>query len=97
MPPLDVLIVRVAHISGRDLLDVLEPDPHSLACVQRLLAALPDSYPWISVLSADAAKDVLSTAAPKGDIYDLLLPWLGLGLLTSTGERWHKVHALLID
>ncbi|XP_037823515.1 cytochrome P450 4e2-like [Lucilia sericata] len=26
----------------------------------------------------------------KSDIYDMLHPWLGEGLLTSTGAKWHK-------
>lgn len=26
----------------------------------------------------------------KSDIYDMLHPWLGDGLLTSKGTKWHK-------
>lgn len=31
-----------------------------------------------------------NTLIKKSDIYDMLNPWLGQGLLTSTGSRWHK-------
>ncbi|XP_030388342.1 cytochrome P450 4e2-like [Scaptodrosophila lebanonensis] len=31
-----------------------------------------------------------NTLIQKSDIYDMLHPWLGLGLLTSSGNKWHK-------
>lgn len=31
-----------------------------------------------------------NTLTQKSDVYGLLLPWLGEGLLTSNGEKWHQ-------
>ncbi|KAM8713398.1 hypothetical protein ACLKA7_013675 [Drosophila subpalustris] len=31
-----------------------------------------------------------NTLIKKSDIYDMLFPWLGHGLLTSWGSKWHK-------
>ncbi|XP_030573641.1 cytochrome P450 4e5, mitochondrial-like [Drosophila novamexicana] len=31
-----------------------------------------------------------NTLIKKSDIYDMLHPWLGEGLLTSSGSKWHK-------
>jgi hypothetical protein len=52
-------------------------------------------YPWVSVCSAEAAKDVLQTATPKGEAYNRIKPWLGEGLLIATGKRWFKHRRML--
>ncbi|XP_051172445.1 uncharacterized protein LOC127288825 [Leptopilina boulardi] len=46
--------------------------------------------PTISVYHPDDVQIVLSSTkhTEKGRIYDFLHPWLGTGLLTSTGEKW---------
>ena len=53
------------------------------------------SFPVVALVSADAARDMLSTTTPKGELYQRLLPWLGQGLLISSGEKWHKVSSYL--
>ncbi|XP_019644854.1 PREDICTED: phylloquinone omega-hydroxylase CYP4F2-like [Branchiostoma belcheri] len=40
-------------------------------------------------------KTILGTAEPKGRIYRFLHPWLGDGLLTSHGSKWHRNRRLL--
>ncbi|KAI8498411.1 hypothetical protein Bbelb_236130 [Branchiostoma belcheri] len=40
-------------------------------------------------------KTILGTAEPKGTIYRFLHPWLGDGLLTSKGSKWHRNRRLL--
>jgi cytochrome P450 len=52
-------------------------------------------FPWVTICSADAAKDVLQTATPKGEFYNRLKPWLGEGLLIATGKRWFKHRRML--
>ncbi|EDW46937.1 GM21033 [Drosophila sechellia] len=46
----------------------------------------------IMVTSPKYMEFILSsqTLISKSDVYDLTHPWLGLGLLTSTGSKWHK-------
>ncbi|KAH8245839.1 hypothetical protein KR038_005016 [Drosophila bunnanda] len=49
-------------------------------------------YSNIMVTSPKYMEFILSsqTLISKSDVYDLTHPWLGLGLLTSTGSKWHK-------
>ncbi|KAH8321574.1 hypothetical protein KR074_009617 [Drosophila pseudoananassae] len=50
------------------------------------------SYSNILVTSPKYMEFILSsqTLISKSDSYDLMHAWLGLGLLTSTGSKWHK-------
>ncbi|ALC40923.1 Cyp4e3 [Drosophila busckii] len=49
-------------------------------------------YANISISNPKHMEYILNsnTLIQKSDIYDMLHPWLGLGLLTSTGSKWHK-------
>ncbi|KAH8285290.1 hypothetical protein KR054_007376 [Drosophila jambulina] len=49
-------------------------------------------YSNIMVTSPKYMEFILSsqTLISKSDVYDLTHPWLGLGLLNSTGSKWHK-------
>ncbi|KAK6196281.1 hypothetical protein SNE40_001534 [Patella caerulea] len=49
----------------------------------------------ISVTSPESVKPILKTSMPKGKLYRLLKPWLGDGLLLSTGEKWARNRRLL--
>eukprot|EP01094_Clydonella_sp_ATCC50884_P021422 TRINITY_DN4714_c0_g1_i2.p1 TRINITY_DN4714_c0_g1~~TRINITY_DN4714_c0_g1_i2.p1 ORF type:complete len:513 (-),score=154.10 TRINITY_DN4714_c0_g1_i2:292-1830(-) len=51
--------------------------------------------PFLTVCSGEAAKSVLRTPDAKSIMYNLLLPWLGEGLLISQGPRWKKHRRLL--
>lgn len=53
--------------------------------------------PHIFILRSSAAEVLLSsiTQIEKSRTYELLRPWLGLGLLTSTGEKWHSRRKML--
>nr|XP_053638680.1 cytochrome P450 4C1-like [Cherax quadricarinatus] len=51
----------------------------------------------INIVKADAVEAVLSSSThlDKSPDYDFLHPWLGTGLLTSTGTKWHSRRKLL--
>ena len=53
--------------------------------------------PHIMILSPEGAEAVLSSneAITKGSAYHFLFPWLGQGLLTSSGHKWRKNRKLL--
>ena len=53
--------------------------------------------PHALLMSADAAEAVLSNndTIQKGMHYSFLIPWLGFGLLTSSGHKWKKARKLL--
>ncbi|XP_046438964.1 cytochrome P450 4C1-like isoform X4 [Daphnia pulex] len=52
---------------------------------------------YIDISCPIAAEEILSSQKfiDKGKEYSLLMPWLGEGLLTSTGDRWRKRRRLL--
>lgn len=52
---------------------------------------------FIACLSPEDAEVILGNnfEITKGDAYDFLLPWIGDGLLTSTGKKWHKHRKML--
>uniref|UniRef100_A0A1I7ZPR0 Cytochrome P450 n=1 Tax=Steinernema glaseri TaxID=37863 RepID=A0A1I7ZPR0_9BILA len=53
--------------------------------------------PMVAVLSPESAKVVLESRdiITKGPEYNILIPWLGTGLLISTGAKWHSRRKLL--
>lgn len=55
------------------------------------------THPILVVFKADPVEDVLAsnTILKKGHEYDLLGPWLGTGLLTSSGSKWRSRRKLL--
>ncbi|PAV77394.1 hypothetical protein WR25_16590 [Diploscapter pachys] len=49
-------------------------------------------HPSVVVISPDIARAILESndIITKGPEYDILMPWLGTGLLISTGEKWRS-------
>ena len=50
-----------------------------------------------NVIKAEDAEKVLGSSkhSEKGNVYNFLHPFLGTGLLTSKGEKWHQRRKLL--
>jgi len=57
-----------------------------------LIKFLLGPLPIVSIVDPDYAREILSSSRhiSKGDTYFVLLPWLGTGLLTSTGAKWKE-------
>ncbi|XP_054925255.1 cytochrome P450 4c3-like isoform X2 [Dermacentor andersoni] len=55
------------------------------------------THPILVVFKADHIEELLTsnTVLKKGHEYDLLGPWLGTGLLTSSGSKWRSRRKLL--
>lgn len=55
------------------------------------------SIPVVNILCPEDIKIVLSSSThiTKSEIYHVLEPWLGTGLLTSTGQKWQHRRKLL--
>ncbi|CAB3404900.1 unnamed protein product [Caenorhabditis bovis] len=53
--------------------------------------------PVLAVIHPAYAKPILESneIITKADQYDILFPWLGTGLLTSTGEKWRRRRKML--
>lgn len=51
----------------------------------------------VVAIRPDEVKDVMDSneLITKGTEYDFLLPWLGTGLLTSTGNKWRSRRKML--
>ncbi|NP_001072667.1 cytochrome P450 family 4 subfamily V member 2, gene 2 [Xenopus tropicalis] len=60
--------------------------------LQPLLKVWIGTIPFIVVYHADTVEPVLSSSKhmDKAFLYKFLHPWLGKGLLTSTGEKWRS-------
>ncbi|XP_011637638.1 cytochrome P450 4C1-like isoform X3 [Pogonomyrmex barbatus] len=54
-------------------------------------------FAYVSICHPDDLEKVLSTTKhlEKGSVYTLLNPWLGTGLLTSKGTKWHEKRKIL--
>ena len=54
-------------------------------------------YPMVVLTSGRTAEPVLTSNSliDKSAEYDVLLPWLGTGLLTSTGHKWRGRRKML--
>ncbi|KAK7864372.1 hypothetical protein R5R35_010971 [Gryllus longicercus] len=55
------------------------------------------SIPEIQIMEADHMEPILRSSVniKKGYVYDFLHPWLGTGLLTSTGQKWFAHRKLI--
>ncbi|XP_012062914.1 PREDICTED: cytochrome P450 4C1-like [Atta cephalotes] len=53
--------------------------------------------PYINIFKPEYLQHILPSTVniTKGDFYDMLKPWLGNGLLTSTGEQWFHDRKLI--
>ena len=49
----------------------------------------------VNLVHPETASEVFKTAEPKDEAYEFLRPWLGDGLLLSTGKRWARDRRLL--
>ncbi|XP_069677847.1 cytochrome P450 4c3-like isoform X2 [Periplaneta americana] len=57
------------------------------------------SRPFIFLYRAEEIQPILNSSVhiDKSYEYSFLLPWVGTGLLTSSGEKWHKRRKLLTN
>lgn len=55
------------------------------------------TQPVVVVFDAECAEGILTSNAniDKSKEYDFAIPWLGLGLFTSTGDKW-RVHRKML-
>ncbi|GLH02317.1 Cytochrome P450 4C1 [Gryllus bimaculatus] len=53
--------------------------------------------PEVNMMEADHLEVIFRSSinVKKGMLYDFLHPWLGTGLLTSTGQKWHTHRKLI--
>lgn len=77
--------------SPKELFDVLEEMSDKLGPVYQFTLDPFDNGTFV-VSDVKVAEGILSSQKllDKGDDYDLIRPWLGDGLLTSTGKKWHQ-------
>lgn len=77
--------------SPKELFDCLEDMSVKLGPVYQFTLDPFDNGTFV-VSDVKVAEGILSSQKliDKGDDYDLIRPWLGDGLLTSTGKKWHQ-------
>ncbi|XP_041348004.1 cytochrome P450 4F22-like [Gigantopelta aegis] len=84
------------------ILDYPGPNDAGLKFQREMVAVYPyislywlGYVPLVMVSHPSTVKAILKTSEPKGNVYNLIRPWVGDGLLVSKGDKWARNRRLL--